>query len=62
MIPYSLFTTQHLFVTLKRLFVTVVWKNFFFIGIFDVKIYRKTSDFGENREKRRRKYEEEQIC
>ena len=35
-------TTHHLFVTLNRLFVTVVWKNRLFIGIFDIKVCKKT--------------------
>ena len=42
---------QRFFVTLNRLFVTVVLKKLFFIGIFDVKTCRKYSGFSENGEK-----------
>lgn len=46
-------TNQNFFVTLNRLFITLVWKILFFLGIFNIKIHPKGSDFGKNREKRR---------
>jgi len=46
-------TNQNFFVTLNRLFITLVWKILFFLGIFNIKIHQKDSDFGKNREKRR---------